>query len=162
MKPILALAAMLAAMPAMAGADSPPAGPAPAPGLLGAAINVVDLAREVDFYTRGLGWKVATTLPLGNRTETILVPEGNSSGASILLMHDNAPTAPARLEHGNAFSRLVIRSASLQAVAARLDSLGYAHGEIRGSSAAGYRIMMLTDPEGFRIELVEQVAKGNP
>lgn len=127
---------------------------------VGTAINVVDLDRAVRFYTEGFGLKVAATLPLGTRSETILHFPGNAAQSALLLMHDTAPTAPKAIEHGNGFSRLVIRVNDIAATAERLTRLGYPHGAIR-SGGHGYRIMMMTDPEGFRIEVVQPGAAGH-
>lgn len=152
------LAALLAlAASASAQADAPPRPTtiSQATSFIGTAINVADRERSLRFYTEGLGLTLAATIPLGNRSETILRFPGNSAQASLLLMHDPAPGAPALL-HGNAFSRLVLRVVDLAALAVRLDRMGYAHGEIREAGQAGYRIMMLSDPDGFRIELVQQ------
>ena len=158
---LLMLAALIGAP---AGAAPPPANPAPAipapttlaqsASFIGTALNVVDLDREIGFYTQALGLKVAATLPAGTRTETILNFPGNPGQAAILLMRDTAPTAPRQLTHGNDFSRLVIRVVDLAALAVRLTALGYAHGEIR-AGGQGYLILMMTDPEGYRLELVQ-------
>ena len=157
----LATLMLLAATPALAETPAPPA--APAVSLIGAAINVANLQREVDFYTKGLGFTVSRTLQVsGGRSETILVSGNDPSQPMILLMHDPSPRAPKRIVHGKDFSRLVVRVSDLQAIATRLTAQGYAHGEIRTSH--GYNIMMLDDPEGFRIELVQLVAQiqGSP
>ena len=158
------LAASLAT-PALAAPVSSVSVPAPATvpaptslaqgaSFIGTALNVVELDREIAFYTQALGLKVAATLPAGTRTETILQFPGNSGQASLLLMHDAAPTAPKSLTHGNDFSRLVIRVVDIAALAVRLTELGYAHGEVRGGGQ-GYLVMMMTDPEGYRLELVQ-------
>jgi catechol 2,3-dioxygenase-like lactoylglutathione lyase family enzyme len=134
--------ALLAAGSAPAAAETPPA-------------NVVNIDRELKFYTEGLGMKLATTLSLGGtRREYILSFGSTPAPPNLLLMHDTSPDAPKKIDHGNAFSRLVLRVSNLEALAARLTALGYEHGEIR-DAAQGYRIMMLADPEGYRLELVQ-------
>ncbi|MEO6717649.1 MAG: VOC family protein [Novosphingobium sp.] len=152
------LAAMLAA-PALASAPVATTHPAPislaqGASFIGTALNVVDLDREIAFYTQAFGLKIAATMPSATRTETILQFPGNPGQASLLLMHDLTPTAPKSLTHGDGFSRLVIRVVDLAALAARLTELGYPHGEIR-SGGQGYRVLMMTDPEGFRLEIVQ-------
>lgn len=144
---------------AAAPADPPqPATIAQSTDFIGTAINVSDRERALRFYTEGLGLTVAATIALGKRSETILRFPGNSAQPALLLMHDPSPEAPKVLNHGNAFSRLVLRVGDLAALSARLDRLGYPHGELRESGQAGYRIMMLNDPDGFRLELVQQVS----
>jgi catechol 2,3-dioxygenase-like lactoylglutathione lyase family enzyme len=154
----LILAATLAT-PALASELAPTAPPAPttlaqSSSFIGTALNVVDLDREITFYTQAFGLKVAATLPAGTRTETILQFPGNPGQASLLLMHDTTPNAPKSLTHGNDFSRLVIRVVDLAALAVRLTQLGYAHGEIR-AGGQGYQVLMMTDPEGYRLELIQ-------
>ena len=151
------LAAPLAA-PVLADAKSAappvPTTLAQATSFIGTALNVVGLDREIAFYTQALGLKVAATLPAGSRTETILQFPGNPGQASLLLMHDTSPNAPKSLTHGNDFSRLVIRVTDLAALAVRLTQLGYAHGEVR-AGGHGYQVLMMSDPEGYRLELIQ-------
>jgi catechol 2,3-dioxygenase-like lactoylglutathione lyase family enzyme len=153
-KPLAALALLLAA-PGMA-APPAPTTLAQSADFIGTAINVVDLARELRFYTEVFGLKVAATLPMGMRSETILQFPGNSAQPSLLLMHDSGPAAPKSIEHGNGFSRLVIRVVDIAATAAKLTELGYPRGELR-VSPTGYRIMMVNDPEGFRLEVIQKL-----
>jgi len=150
------LAAMLAA-PALAAEPAAPPAPttlAQGTSFIGTALNVVDLDREIAFYTQALGLKVAATLPGPTRSETILQFPGNSAQGSILLMHDTTSNAPKSLNHGNDFSRLVIRAVDLPALAERLTRLGYAHGDIR-TGGQGYQVLMMSDPEGYRLEIVQ-------
>jgi catechol 2,3-dioxygenase-like lactoylglutathione lyase family enzyme len=151
-----ALLLIAAAAPALAETSAPSL--APTVSLMGAAINVADLQREVDFYTKGLGFSVGQTLQVSSgMSETILVSGGDMSQATIMLMHDTSSTAPKTVVHGKDFSRLVIRVSDLPAIAGKLTAQGYAHGEMRVSH--GYSIMMLEDPEHFRIELVQLTAQ---
>jgi lactoylglutathione lyase len=124
---------------------------------MGTALNVADLERSVRFYTEGLGLKIATRMALrGTRTETILAFPGPPM---LLLMHDTAPDWPRQIEPGNGFSRLVIRTNDLDALSARLTALGYTPGQIR-SAAQGYRIIMLRDPDGYGLEIVQPGPSG--
>jgi lactoylglutathione lyase len=152
MKQVLAAIALLAGVaPAVAqGQDRPSA-----PGrLIGTALNVADLDAAVKFYTQGLGMKVATTIDLGARTETILMFGDDPTQPSILLMHDKDPANAKPLIQGNAFSRIVIGVADVEATAARLTALGYQHGPVRNATH-GARIVMTTDPAGFALEIVQ-------
>lgn len=126
--------------------------------VIGTALNVADLDQAVRFYTQGLGMKVATTIDLGLRSETILTFGDDPERSAILLMHDKNPAAAKPLVQGNAFSRLVIGTSDLAALAVRLTALGYAHGPIRDASH-GTRILIVTDPAGFSLELVQRKAE---
>ena len=159
-KALLLLAAALAS-PVFAAAPGPlappppmPASAAPATQFIGTALNVVDLDREIGFYTRGLGFKLAATMPGATRTETILALPGGAAQPSLLLMHDITAAAPKAITHGDGFSRLVLRVADLDALAQHLSQLGYEHGAIR-TGGQGYRVLIMTDPEGYRLEIVQ-------
>lgn len=154
MKSILAVLALFAgaALPASAQADAPAA--APGGRLMGAALNVSDLGPELKFYTEGLGMRVAMTLEHGARVETILTFGTDTRQASILLMSDKQPATAKARTHGDAFSRLVVGIGDLDAVGARLSELGYPHGPIR-DAGHGARVLVVTDPAGFELELVQ-------
>lgn len=152
MKTLLAAIALLAGVaPAFAHEGDHPQAPA---RMIGAALNVVDLDAEMKFYTQGLGMKVATTLDLGAKTETILKFDDDPTKPSILLMHDKDPAKAEPLVQGTAFSRLVIGVQDVAAVAARLTTLGYKPGTVREVSQ-GARVVFVTDPAGFVLELVQ-------
>ena len=75
------------------------------------------------------------------------------SQPGIILQTVAGVTAP--LTAGTAFNRLVLaRFRILTQLAARLQRAGYAPGPIR-DVAHGYRMMIVTDPEGHRLELVQ-------
>jgi lactoylglutathione lyase len=152
----IALLAVLAPTPLLAKPASPPA-PAQSAQFIGTAINVADRERSLRFYTQALGLHLATTISTGKGSETILQFPGSPGQPALLLMHDSTPGAPAAMTHGNGFSRLVLRVTDLAMLAARMDQLGYAHGAMRQAGQAGYSIMMANDPDGYRLELIQQV-----
>ncbi|MEY4721100.1 MAG: hypothetical protein RIQ46_825 [Pseudomonadota bacterium] len=158
----LAFAAALGlglAFPAAA-QDAPAALPAaPALSLIGAVLTVTDPDKAVAFYRDGLGMKLAMTLDAGAHREYMMRFGTDFSAPGIILVHDRSPGAATTLNHGNAFSRIVIRVANLDALAARLDAAGYAHGPIRGTSN-NYRMMWVTDPQGYKLELVQSGSAG--
>lgn len=132
-----------------------PAERPPAPArMIGAALNVADLDAEVKFYTQGLGMKVATVIDLGAKTETILKFDDDPTRPSILLMHDKDQAKAKPLVQGTAFSRLVIGVQDVAAITARLTALGYKPGPVRDVTQ-GARIVFVTDPAGFVLELVQ-------
>lgn len=148
-------AAVLALVAGPVAAQAPvPAGQAQAaaPALVGPALNVADLARSLKFYTQGLGM----TVQLQKGRETML-GFGTDQGAMIILLsHADAGRVPA-ITHGKGFDRLVLRLVDLPAVAARLRAAGATPGEMRDVSH-GYRMMLVTDPDGYTLELVERPA----
>lgn len=136
-------------------AEAPAASPPAASSFMGVAINVVNIDKQLAFYTEVLGMKLKTKLPLGMTNEYILGFDADPTSPALLLMHDTAASAPASIQHGNGYSRLVVSVPNLDAVIARLTSLGYSHEGVH-EVFNGYRIAMATDPEGYRLELVQR------
>lgn len=150
-----ALAVTLAAIAAPALAQPAPA-PAPAGVLIGPALNVGDIDRSIKFYVDGLGMKVATRRPGPQRIETILMFGGPAAG-TLLLMSDAAGAHPV-IAQSNGFDRLVMRVPGLDATAARLKAAGFASGPIHVVMNGKVRVMGATDPDGYRLELVEMAS----
>lgn len=143
----LLLAAALIAAPALA----QPA-PAPAGMLMGPALHVGDLAKSLRFYTEGLGMKVGIKMGPPERRETIL-GFGDPSQPGIILLSKPAATGPT-FEAGHGYDRSVLRMTDLPAVVARLRSLGFTASDVH-EVAMGYRMALATDPDGYKLELVE-------
>jgi catechol 2,3-dioxygenase-like lactoylglutathione lyase family enzyme len=151
---VLTLAALLAAA-APLHAQAPVATmPAPAaPALIGPALHVSDVTRSVAFYNQGLGMKVAIQRNAGKVLETMLV-FGDATQPAVVLLSDPAE-ARQPITHGYGFSRLILRLVDLPAVAARLRALGFAPSAVR-DVGGGYRMMTVTDPDGYELEIVER------
>lgn len=125
--------------------------------MIGVALNVLNIDKELAFYTQGLGMQLKTRIPLGSKHEYILGFASDPASPALLLMHETAASAPTRIQHGNGFSRVVLRVPDVKAVAARLTALGYSHDGVR-QVTGGYHITMATDPEGYTLELVQPPA----
>lgn len=156
----LAMGLLTLALPQAAMAAEAPAAPAaPAEAaLLGPALNVVDAERALRFYADTLGMRLAAKLDAGTKQEYILQFPGDPAASALLLMHDPSPQAPKALDQGTAWAKLVIRVADLDAVAARFDKAGYPHEAVRDTGRS-HKVMFATDPDGHRLELVQQVAR---
>ena len=140
--------ALLAAVPVCA--ETAGGGTAPSVSLIGPALNVSDVDRSLHFYVDGLGLKLGTKRPGPQRTETILI----SGGGSLLLMSDARGAHPA-IAQGNGFDRLVMRVASLDSTAAALKAAGFLPGPVHEAMNGMVRVMIVSDPDGYRLELVE-------
>lgn len=143
---ILLLLAM-AASPALA-AGPPPVASVHGGSLIAPALRATDLDRSVAFYTNMLGMTVGTTLQHGPQTEVILTLGGRPG---LILFRDAGPTPP--IDHGNGFSRVVMRVADIAAVSARLAAAGYPAGEMHVGQ--DYKILRIKDPDGYDYELIE-------
>lgn len=144
--------ALAIAAPLMA--QNPPA-PAPAGSLIGPALHVGDLQRALRFYVDGMGMKIGIQMGPPERQETILTFGGDPSSPGIILLADTRPGAHPAIEHGHGYDRTVLRMADLDAASARLAAAGFVPGAIR-DVAKGYRMMIVTDGDGYRYELVER------
>jgi catechol 2,3-dioxygenase-like lactoylglutathione lyase family enzyme len=149
---LIGAAALAAAMPVAAETPTPP--PAPGASLIGPALHVGSVERSLKFYVDGLGMAVGMQMGPPQRHETILTFGGDPRQPGIILLSDQtAKTAPV-IAQSNGFDRVVLRMADLTATAAKLRAAGFAPSEIR-DVAMGYRMMLATDPDGYKYELVE-------
>ncbi len=152
----LALAA-LALAPAIAGADpAPPPTPpltASLEGIVGPALYVTDPARSLRFYTEGLGMRLRMRFGTAERPDMVVGFGANPADAGIMLItNKQGPIQP--IQHAHGFDRIALRLPDLVAVSARLRAAGFASGEIQ-TVHGSIRMMMVTDPDGYRIELID-------
>ncbi|MEO7247655.1 MAG: VOC family protein [Novosphingobium sp.] len=133
--------------------DKAPA-PAAAVALLGPALHVGNIDKELKFYIDGLGMKLLMQMGPPQRHETMLGFGGTMGQPAIILLSDSTGTAPPIPVMGNKFDRLVLRVSRLSEVIARLRALGYTATDVR-SVAMGYSMASATDPDGYKLELVE-------
>ena len=153
---VLALSFLLAS-PALA--DAPV--PAPTGSVIGPALHVSALAPALHFYVDGLGMTVNMTMGPPDRRESILGFNRDPSQPGIILLVDTTGARPKVVEHGFGYDRLVLRIADLDAASARLKAAGFAPSPIR-DVAMGYRMMLATDPDGYKYEMVERHAPARP
>ena len=147
-------AALLAVAAAPAIADEAPATGA----LIGPALHVAEVPRALKFYVDGLGMKVGLEMGPPQRHETILTFGGDPRQPGIILLSDRTAKAPAAIVQSHGFDRVVLRMPDLATTAARLRAAGFVPGEIR-EVAMGYRMMLATDADGYRYELVQMGAR---
>jgi catechol 2,3-dioxygenase-like lactoylglutathione lyase family enzyme len=152
-KYLAAIAGLMLAMPALAQTPAlTPTASALTGSLIGPALFVSDIARSLRFY-EALGLHVGMDMGPPQRHETMLV-FGDPRNPGIILLSDKTATAPVAIDHGHGYDRTVMRIADLAAAQARLQAGGFATTPIR-DVAMGYRMMLATDPDGYKFELVE-------
>jgi catechol 2,3-dioxygenase-like lactoylglutathione lyase family enzyme len=156
----LGLAAVLTAAPALA--EDAPTDRAPAAvALIGPALNVSQLDREVKFYVEGLGMKVLMQMGQPKRRETMLGFGSDPRQPGLILMSDSTASNLPPKTLGNGFDRLVLRISGLPQLVVKLRGMGYTISDVR-NVAMGYSMAFASDPEGYRLELVESgKAEGN-
>jgi catechol 2,3-dioxygenase-like lactoylglutathione lyase family enzyme len=150
------LGAVLLAAAAPAIAEAPSA--APAGSLIGPALHVSNVERSLKFYVDGLGMAVGMEMGPPQRHETILGFGGDPRQPGIILLSDRTAATRPEITQSNGFDRVVLRMADLTATAGRLRAAGFTPGEIH-DVAMGYRMMLATDPDGYKYELVESAPR---
>ncbi len=150
-------AVLLAGAAAQASAEpsaTPVAPTGTAGALIGPALHVGNVGRSLKFYVDGLGMAVGAQMGPPQRHETILTFGGDPRSAGIILLSDQTAARPPVIAQSNGFDRVVLRMVDLTATTARLHAAGFTPGAI-SDVAMGYRMMLATDPDGYRYELVE-------
>ena len=119
----------------------------------GFGINVSDLDRSVEFYTRGLGLQEKGKYDLGHMHEVLVGTEGDA--VSILLIkYTKRSEAP---DIGTGYEKLVLACDDVAGAYERaLAEGGTSQLEPRTIEAMGLTVAMVRDPDGYLIELVRQ------
>ena len=113
--------------------------------------RVTDLDRSLDLYT-ALGYIVLGTVGGGESRPVILQFPGELA-ASLELVH--RPDG-GRVDVGSGFDHLAIQVDNLTATLERLTDAGLEPGPVQHPGGpSGPKTSWLTDPDGYRIELVE-------
>lgn len=136
-------------------AQTPPAQAAPsAEGMVGPALYVTDHERSLKFYTEGLGMTVRMRFGPPAKPDMVVGFGRNPLDTGIMLLTDKGATPRGPITHGYGFDRIALRVADLRTINARMQAAGFAPGEIKVVHGA-VQMMMLTDPDGYRIELID-------
>jgi lactoylglutathione lyase len=126
--------------------------------IAGLGLHVGDLARSVDFYTAALGMRVMARYEFDSLTE-VLVGFGETGDAPSIVLVDRAghtgPVGP-----GSGFDRVLVMIDDVAAVCARVHEHGGAvtrEPDAPAGLGVPVTIAMVTDPDGYGLELIEQV-----
>jgi lactoylglutathione lyase len=141
-------AAVFLGMSSAAGAAAPPAADA---HVLLVGLNVSDLQRSTDFYAKVLGMKETRRYTFPEVTE-VLMGYGGANEASVVLVWRKGRPGPYTV--GDGFSRVGVsvpdvRKVLVAAKAAGVKDIAEPR-ELQGSTLG-----FITDPDGYRIELVQ-------
>jgi lactoylglutathione lyase len=114
-------------------------------------LRVEDLDRSLAFYTQ-LGYEVVGRVPETQFGSLTMLKLPGDPFVSIELVHDSGA---GRVDPGG-FNQLVIQVEALADTVARLAALGIeAEAPSSPSGSEDFWITWLTDPDGYRIELVQ-------
>lgn len=157
---LAALAGLALGSPAIAAEPQGAENPQLTAALLAPVFNVADPERMVAFYRDCFGMTLATTRRIANGTEYILKFGADPAQPGLIFKTQTGAAQPPAA--GNMFSHLVVRVSDMDALVARLRQAGQTPAAIR-EVAHGYRMMMVTDPEGHRLEVIQAAtAKQEP
>lgn len=120
--------------------------------IIGIGLNVSDLERSVDFYTRFLGMQEAGRLDFGDGTE-VPMRSGRGDDAALLMLVASAerPVSASPADWG----RVVV---GIDDVASAVDDLRVAGHTVEDPvvlAELGVTVAFVTDPDGYPLELVQ-------
>ena len=113
-------------------------------------LRVTDLERSLTFYT-AVGYEVLGTVEETAFGSLTMLRLPGDDFVTIELVHDPAKGA---VDLGTGINHFVIQVDSMDATAADLAANGIA-AELSGNAGDDFRTGWLTDPDGYRIELVQ-------
>lgn len=123
------------------------------------ALNVADLDRSLDFYTRVIGMKETQRFDARTPTEPVEVVlrfDATSTGAFLLLSHSHTRQLAQRADSRKEFGRLALRVPAVAPLVERVRRAGYQVSiPPKAVPEAGVVIAMATDPDGYTVEFIE-------
>jgi lactoylglutathione lyase len=118
-------------------------------------IRVMDEARSVDFYARAFGMRIADRYPFDGFTLVYLKSEADNYELELTINHGR--TEP--YTHGNGYGHMAFVVPDVRAEQARFAADGLNPEpvkEFQRDGALMARFFFVTDPDGYRIEVLEQ------
>jgi lactoylglutathione lyase len=124
-------------------------------------ISVTNLDKSIDYYTRLIGMKEATRVPLGNGGfEVILSPSGRDWDSAIGLLY--TPSRKEPFQHGTSYNRLAVFLPTAEEVDTRTKRIadeGYkivvpptTSTMMNTGGKRVYRFSHFKDPDGYTVE----------
>jgi catechol 2,3-dioxygenase-like lactoylglutathione lyase family enzyme len=113
-------------------------------------IAVKDFQESLNFYTKVMGFRVAYAMPS---------PDGKPSTTFLQINRDTfIEMAPATANLPAGLTHMGILTDDANATISQLRQAGATLADARSGGATGSRLSNVTDPNGIRLELVEQPA----
>jgi lactoylglutathione lyase len=125
--------------------------------LLHTMIRVKDLDRSIDFYTRLLGMRVMRNMDFeGGRFTNVFIGYGDEASEAVIeLTHNWDQEEP--YSHGSGFGHLAVGVPDIYATCEALAAEGVNITRPPGPMKHGTTVIaFLDDPDGYKIELIEQ------
>lgn len=118
-------------------------------------IRVLDEGRSVDFYQRAFAMTISQRLAFDSFTLVYLVGQGSGFELELTINHDR--TEPYNL--GDAYGHIAFVVDDLDAEHARFESEGLKPNPVKEFHRDGAllaRFFFVTDPDGYRIEVLQK------
>jgi catechol 2,3-dioxygenase-like lactoylglutathione lyase family enzyme len=143
------------------GFSEPVTDPGVAPQFFSTKINVSDLQRSTDFYTKVMGLTYIGRVNIKPEiAEVLLSPNGKALNQLLILYFDKNRKEP--LNEEASFNNMVFAYADLNKFIQRFKAAGYTltsgSGEARPSPVAFAKSVVIAtakDPDGFNLELIQ-------
>ncbi len=116
-------------------------------------IRVLDERKSVDFYNRAFGLDVADRFGFDGFTLIYLRNAENDFEIELTVNHDQEQ----QYTHGDGYGHIAVCVDDLDAEHSRIEGLGYAPTAIKEfyrDDALMARFFFLTDPDGYKIEVL--------
>ena len=118
-------------------------------------IRVLDEARSTVFYKDVFGLDVVNRYPFDGFTLTYLGNAENDFEVELTINHDR--TEP--YAHADGYGHLAVVVDDLEAEHVKISKLGHTPGDIKEFNREGAlfaKFFFITDPDGYKIELIER------
>ena len=122
--------------------------------MIHSCIRVLDLDASEKFYRKAFGFEISRKkdFPAGGFTLSYLRAPGLPFELELTCNYDREKP----YEIGDGYSHLAVGVGDLEASHARHEEMGYAPTPLKGLEAGNPKFYFLTDPDGYRVEIVRQ------
>lgn len=120
--------------------------------MLHTCIRVKDLEKSIKFYKEGLGLIVTRERDFPEQKFTLVYLSNEIGGYEIELTYNYDTEKPYEL--GNGFSHTAIGVDKLEEMREKHISLGYEVTELKGLPGELPAYYFVTDPDGYRVEII--------
>ncbi len=115
-------------------------------------IRVLDLDKSIKFYEEALGLHIVSRKDFETFSLVYLADEGHNH--EIELTYNVGQETP--YEIGTGYSHIALNVSNIEEVHKHHENLGYTVTPIKKISAESNSIYFVTDPDGYKIELIER------
>ena len=120
--------------------------------MLHTCLRVMDLEKSIKFYKDAFGLIVTSEKDFPEQKFTLVYLSNEHGGYEIELTYNYDVEKP--YEIGNGFSHLAVGAADIEELMEKHISLGYEVTPLKGLPGQPPRYYFVTDPDGYRVEVI--------